>query len=100
MSKSPFDQIKAPFLDQLNISEIGKKLSEQADKFLPNEESREEMQRSMQLIVQSALSKLDLVTREEFETQQAILAKTRAKAEKLETDIDALIEEINQLKNS
>ena len=38
----------------------------------------------MKIIVGSIISKLDLVTREEFETQQAVLEKTRAKLEQLE----------------
>lgn len=36
------------------------------------------------------LSRMDLVTREEFEVQQAVLARTRALLEKLEAQVAAL----------
>ena len=35
-------------------------------------------------MLQTSLAKLDLVTREEFEVQEAVLAKTRSKLEALE----------------
>lgn len=40
--------------------------------------------------VKSALSKLNLVTREEFDVQARVLAKTRAKLEELEKKLEAL----------
>jgi len=96
MSKSPFSAFKPPFLDKLNIDSI----SEQAEKLLPNDQLREEMQRSVQLVLQSTLSKLDLVTREEFETQQQVLQKTRAKAEQLEQSVNELLAELESLKKT
>jgi hypothetical protein len=38
-------------------------------------------------VLRSGLSKLDLVTREEFEVQEAVLARTREKLERLETKL-------------
>ncbi len=89
MSKSPFSSFKPPFLDAI---------AEQAEKLLPGEQTRDELQRSVQLMLQSALSKLDLVTREEFETQQAVLQKTRAQADALEQQINTLLTELDILK--
>ncbi len=40
--------------------------------------------------VQSSLSKLDLVTREEFDVQTAVLQRTRARLEALEARLDEL----------
>ncbi len=57
---------------------------------------REDMQKNFHAILQSALGKLDLVTREEFEVQKAVLAKTRQKLEALETQVTALEEKILQ----
>ena len=94
MSKSPFSSFKPPFLDNIRLD----KITEQAERFLPGDQTKEEMQRSVQVMMQSALSKLDLVTREEFETQQAVLQKTREKAEKLETQVDALLAELESIK--
>ena len=66
-------------------------LAEQASKLLPGEKSREEIQRSMQLVLQNALARLDLVTREEFDAQAAVLQKTRAKVDILETELARLM---------
>lgn len=65
-------------------------IADQAAKLLPGEKSREEIQRSLQLVVQNTLSKLDLVTREEFDAQTAVLQKTRAKLEELEKALEQL----------
>ncbi len=40
--------------------------------------------------IKRMLSKLDLVTREEFEVQEAVLARTREKLEALESKIKAM----------
>jgi BMFP domain-containing protein YqiC len=45
---------------------------------------RGEMEKNFRSVLRSGLAKLDLVTREEFEVQEAGLAKTRAKLEVLE----------------
>ena len=45
---------------------------------------REDLEQNFRSVLQASLSKLDLVTREEFEVQEAVLAKTREKVEKLE----------------
>ena len=45
---------------------------------------KDDMERNFRAILQAALGKLDLVTREEFEVQKAVLAKTRSKLEALE----------------
>lgn len=41
-------------------------------------------------VLQSGLSKLDLVTREEFAVQEAVLARTREKLERLEAKLKEL----------
>jgi ubiquinone biosynthesis accessory factor UbiK len=45
---------------------------------------KEDLEKTFRAILQGALGKLDLVTREEFEVQKAVLAKTRSKLETLE----------------
>ena len=87
MAKIPFPPFKP---------EIISDLAEQTSKLLPNEKSREELHRSLQLMVQGTLSKLDIVTREEFDAQTAVLQKTRAKVEQLEQQLDALIAQLNK----
>jgi ubiquinone biosynthesis accessory factor UbiK len=45
---------------------------------------KEDAEKNFHAILQSALARLDLVSREEFEVQKAVLAKTRHKLEALE----------------
>ncbi len=51
---------------------------------------KEDMEKNFHGILQGALGKLDLVTREEFEVQKAVLAKTRSKLEALEKIVSEL----------
>lgn len=53
-------------------------------------ESRAELQENFKTVLQAGLSKLDLVTREEFEVQRAVLLKTREKLETLEKTVAGL----------
>jgi BMFP domain-containing protein YqiC len=48
------------------------------------------MEKNFRAILQSVLGKLDLVTREEFEVQKAVLIKTRHKLEAMETLVTEL----------
>jgi BMFP domain-containing protein YqiC len=48
---------------------------------------KDDMEKNFHAILQSALGKLDLVSREEFEVQKGVLAKTRAKLETLEQQV-------------
>ena len=45
---------------------------------------RDDLEKNFQAVLKSGLGKLDLVTREEFEVQEAVLARTREKLEALE----------------
>ena len=45
---------------------------------------REDLENNFKSVLQSGISKLDLVTREEFEVQEAVLARTREKLAALE----------------
>ena len=51
---------------------------------------RDDLEQNFRGVLRASLSKLDLVTREEFEVQEAVLAKTRAKLEALEAQVKAL----------
>ena len=50
----------------------------------------EECQNQFRSILQSAFSRLDLVTREEFDTQCKVLGRTRAKLDDMEAKIASL----------
>jgi hypothetical protein len=45
---------------------------------------RDDLEQNFQSILRTGLGKLDLVSREEFEVQQAVLSRTREKLEALE----------------
>jgi len=49
-----------------------------------------DIEKNMRAVLTAAFAKLDLVTREEFEVQQAVLAKTRETLVALENRIAAL----------
>ncbi|MFZ2169102.1 MAG: accessory factor UbiK family protein [Methylococcaceae bacterium] len=68
--------------DPKSIDEIASRLAGAIPPGLNN--LKEDLEKTFQAILQGALGKLDLVTREEFEVQKMVLAKTRSKLEDLE----------------
>ena len=75
-------------IDLSNIDELARRLSGLVPPGL--RESREEMQENFRAVLQSGLGKLDLVTREEFDVQRAVLLRTREKLEALEALVQQL----------
>lgn len=71
-------------------SEFINEFIDQASKLLPGQDTREEVQKSLQVMAQSTLSRLELVTRDEFDSQVSVLQKTRAKVDELEVQLKAL----------
>jgi BMFP domain-containing protein YqiC len=52
-----------------------------------------DVEKNIQTLLQGALAKLDLVTREEFDVQTRVLARTREKLEQLEQVVAGLEKE-------
>lgn len=50
-----------------------------------------DIQQKFKEILQSAFAHMDLVTREEFDVQCKVLARTREKMEQLQAQVDALL---------
>jgi BMFP domain-containing protein YqiC len=48
---------------------------------------QQDVEKNLRTSLQSGLKKLDLVTREEFEVQQQVLLRTRAKLEQIEAQL-------------
>ena len=71
-------------------------IAERVVKALPKDLSRlgDEISGGLRRAVSAALEKADLVTREEFDVQSAVLARSREKLEALETKLDALEREL------
>jgi BMFP domain-containing protein YqiC len=51
---------------------------------------RDDLEQNFRAVLQGGLQKLDLVTREEFEVQEAVLARTREKLEALQKQVAEL----------
>lgn len=78
-------------LDQLD--DLARRLSALVPPGLRGEsahELRSELQQNFRAVLQTGLSRLDLVTREEFEVQRAVLLRTREKLEQLERTVGQL----------
>ncbi len=56
---------------------------------------KNEVEQSIRNILHNAFDKLDLVTREDFEVQSAVLQKTRIKLESLEKKLAELEEKLD-----
>lgn len=72
-----------------------KKIEEFAEKFSQSippgaKAFKDDMEKSFKQVMQSALAKMDLVTREEFDVQKNVLLKTREKIEALEVLVSEL----------
>lgn len=70
-------------------------LGEQLGRFVSDARSREDMQQSLNTIVQNVFARLDLVTREQFDAQLETLERTRAQLEHLETELARLQEQLS-----
>ena len=57
---------------------------QQVNELVGNSGIKDEMDKSLRALVQSGLSKLDVVTREEFDAQTEILKRTRSQIAALE----------------
>ena len=69
------------------IDDLARRLSSLVPPGLRSESSqalRDELQQNFKSVLQGGLSKLDLVTREEFDVQRAVLLRTREKLEDLQ----------------
>jgi BMFP domain-containing protein YqiC len=71
-----------------SIENIARKLAEAVPEGLRS--VRDDMESNFRSVLRASLAKLDLVTREEFDVQEAVLAKTRAKLEALEERLTEL----------
>jgi BMFP domain-containing protein YqiC len=71
-----------------SIDSIARKLAEGLPQGLRS--VRNDIEKNFRAVLLSGLAKLDLVTREEFEVQETVLARTREKLQALEQRLQAL----------
>ncbi len=75
-------------MNRQSIDSIARQLADSVPEGL--RAMRDDMEQNFRAILRSGLDRLDLVTREEFEVQQAVLARTREKLEALHARLAAL----------
>lgn len=75
-------------MNKESIENLAAKLAESLPEGLRS--MREDLEQNFRSVLQSRLSRLDLVTREEFDVQEAVLKRTREKLEALERRLDEL----------
>jgi BMFP domain-containing protein YqiC len=77
-------------LPNFQLEEMTKKLLD----LLPvnRQEIKDDLHQKVKMLLQASLSKLDIVSREEFDVQTQVLAKTREKVEVLEKQVQELID--------
>ena len=75
-------------IDLAQLDDLARRLSALVPPGL--REGREELQENFKAVLRSGLGKLDLVTREEFDVQRAVLLRTREKLEQLQRTIAEL----------
>ena len=75
-------------IDLGHIDDLARRLSSLVPPGL--REGREELQENFKSVLQAGLARLDLVTREEFDVQQAVLLRTREKLEALQAQVAQL----------
>lgn len=68
-------------LDPKILDDLARKLSDSVPPGL--RELKSDLERNFRSVLQAALGKLDIVTREEFDVQAGVLARTRQKLEEL-----------------
>ena len=71
-----------------SIENLARKLADSLPQGLRS--VRDDIEENFRSVLRSGLSKLDLVTRDEFEVQEAVLARTREKLEALEKRLEEM----------
>ncbi len=79
---------RAPMIDPKILNDISSKVGDTLPKGL--QALQNDLQHNLHSGMESMLGKLNLITREEFDIQQAVLMRTRAKVEALEKQVFAL----------
>lgn len=74
--------------DSQAIDDLARKLTEAMPPQL--RALQQDVEQNMRSVLQAGLAKLDLVTRQEFDVQAGVLARTREKLEALEQRLAAL----------
>ncbi len=75
-------------MSEKTLKDLARKLADAVPEGLQS--MRSDLEKNFRSVLQSGFDKLDLVTREEFEVQEAVLQRTREKLEALEERLKVL----------
>lgn len=75
-------------IDLARIDDLARRLSTLVPPQM--QAGRDELQQNFKAVLQAGLGRLDLVTREEFDVQRAVLLRTRDKLDALEVQLSVL----------
>ncbi len=80
--------------DKLNLDELAQQLVGSLPESI--RAIGDDLENNFRGLLQSGLQRMDLVTREEFDLQVAVLERTRARLEALEAELERLEEGLNR----
>lgn len=75
-------------LDPKQLDELARRFSESLPPGL--REFQQEVEKNVRAVMQSTFTRMDLITRDEFDAQAKMLARTRARLEELERQVAEL----------
>jgi BMFP domain-containing protein YqiC len=89
---APRHGVNAAAMDASKLDQMVKDMAGRLAAVLPENLSalRRDLETNFRSVLQSGLARLNLVTREEFDTQAAVLKRTREKLEALEQQVKEL----------
>jgi ubiquinone biosynthesis accessory factor UbiK len=76
------------FMDTFRIDDIARRLMENLPPAL--RATQRDLETNFRVVLRASLGKLDLVTRDEFDTQSRVLERTRVRLEALEARVKAM----------
>ncbi len=81
------------------IEQVVNRLGQQFGELLPANLRgvRGELENNLKILLRDALARMELLTRDEFDIQQSLLARTRSKVEALEQQIKVLEAQLTAL---
>ena len=81
----------------MSNDKLFRNLGDQLGRFISSSAAREDIQKSLNVLVQSAFAKLDLVTREQFDAQLESLQEAETQLGSLEQELVTLQARIDAL---
>ena len=71
------------------------KLAQQINDLFGRSTLPQDIQRKLHALIQSGFDKMDVVTRDEFDAQTAVLEHTRTQLDRLETQLNELMQQLS-----